>query len=265
MGSGVEQAVQQAATALRAARYVTALAGAGLSAESGIPTFRGPQGLWTRFGEPPMDGYQRFLRDPAAYWQEQLQPTSEGPRAELVKALETAQPNPGHLALAELEQMGVLRFLITQNIDNLHARAGSQQMVEVHGNRSKLRCIACDQRYARSEFSVSQVPPSCPQCGGLVKVDTVMFGEPIPSRWLQACHAEAAASDCMLLVGTSGTVYPAAAFPQMVKERGGSLIEVNPLETHLTRWCDVVIRAPAAEALPLLVQRLRALQGKPNA
>lgn len=253
---GWEEALIAAARLVRQARYVVALVGAGLSKESGIPTFRGPGGLWTKYGEPPMDGYQRFLRDPKAYWEEQLAGEKEGPRAELLRALAQARPNPGHLALVDLERMGVLRCTITQNVDNLHREAGSRRLIEIHGNRTMLRCIACGLRVPRKEFPLTEIPPYCPMCGGLIKGDGVMFGEPIPREWLEACSAEIARCDCMLLIGTSGTVYPAAGFPYLVKAKGGALVEVNPQETHLTHLCDVVVRASAAVALPRLVALL---------
>ena len=254
--------VERAAQLLLTARHVVALVGAGLSVESGIPPFRGPGGLWTRFGEPPMDGYQRFLADPAAHWREQLQgPQDEGPGAEMRKAIEGARPNDGHYALAELERVGVLQHIITQNVDGLHVEAGTTRLVEIHGNRHMLRCIECGLRLPRAEFPVETIPPTCPECGGIVKGDGVMFGEPIPGQLLRTCYEQTALCDCMLLVGTSGTVHPAAAFPQMVKQGDGALIEVNPLLTHLTELCDVVLRGSAAQTLPLLVARVRELQG----
>lgn len=251
-----EKAVEMAAQCIRRTRYVVALVGAGLSQESGIPTFRGPGGLWTRYGEPPMDGYQRFLRDPRAYWEEQMRQEKEGARAELLGAIAQAKPNPGHLALVDLERMGILQCTITQNVDNLHREAGSQRLIEIHGNRTLLRCVSCGLRLPRREFTIRELPPHCPECGGVIKGDGVMFGEPIPKKWLEECYMHTARCDCMLLIGTSGTVYPAAGFPQMVKMQGGSLIEVNPLETHLTPICDVVMRASAAVALPRLVSLL---------
>src|SRR5207247_2559835 len=129
------------------ARYVIALTGAGLSVESGIPPFRGPGGLWTRHGEPPMDGYQRFLKDPRRAWEERLNPA--GPMRELWEALAAARPNPGHQALVELEELGVLKCTITQNVDNLHRTAGSERLLEIHGNATLIRCIECVARYPR--------------------------------------------------------------------------------------------------------------------
>ncbi len=265
MDEALEQAIEQAAQLLARARYVVALVGAGLSAESGIPTFRGPGGLWTRFGEPAMDGYQRFLADPEAYWREQREreQATEGSGAEMREAIEAARPNAGHYALAEMERDGLLRYTITQNIDNLHAEAGSERLVEIHGNRRKLRCIGCGLRVDRTEFTISAIPARCPECGDLIKGDGVMFGEPIPARWLQICHQQTELCDLMLMVGTSGTVYPAAAFPEMVKRGGGILVEANPQESQLSQSSDVTLRMSAATSLPLLAARVRELRGTP--
>jgi NAD-dependent deacetylase len=252
-----EDALEAAARLVVASRHVVALVGAGHSVESGIPPFRGPGGLWTKYGEPDMLGYQNFMRDPKKWWEETLSRT--GPMRELLDALAQAQPNPGHHALAELEQMGQLQHIITQNIDNLHQEAGSVAITEIHGSRVKLRCLGCNSRWPVDEFPIEELPPKCPQCGGMVKSDTVMFGEPIPSDALEECIRQTSMCDCMLLVGTSGVVYPAAGFPQDVKMGGGALIEMNTNETALTPLCDIILRAPTGTSLPRLVERVRQL------
>jgi NAD-dependent protein deacetylase/lipoamidase len=254
----MEDEVDAAARCLVRARYVIALTGAGLSVESGIPPFRGPGGLWTRFGEPPMNGYERFLADPKAAWEDRLNPT--GPMRELWDALRCAEPNPGHRALVELEAMGVVRATITQNVDNLHRLAGSERLLEIHGNATLIRCVACVSRFDRAEIDYAELPPRCSLCGGLLKSDTVSFGEPIPSDVLAACTDEADRADCMLVAGTSATVYPAAGFPMAIAERGGDLIEVNPFPSELTSMCRVTLTGPAGELLPALAERVRALR-----
>jgi NAD-dependent deacetylase len=254
-----DRAVEEAAEALATASYVIALTGAGMSVESGIPPFRGPGGLWTRYGEPPMNGYERFLADPKRAWEERLNPT--GPMRELWKALAAARPNAGHLAFVDLERMGVVRATITQNVDDLHRQAGSRQLLEIHGNATRIRCIECVARFERAEIDTSALPPACPRCGGLLKSDTVSFGEPIPPDVLAGCQRASDRADCVIVAGTSATVYPAAGFALAVLERGGTLIEVNPYETEISALCRVSLREPSAEVLPRVVARLRARTG----
>jgi NAD-dependent deacetylase len=254
-----DDAIELAAERLLRARYVVALTGAGMSVESGIPPFRGPGGLWTKHGEPPMNGWQRFLEDPARAWRERLEP--KGPMRELWATLAAAEPNPGHRALVELEQMGVVRAVITQNVDDLHRQAGTERLLEIHGNATLIRCIDCIARFARDEIDFAVLPPRCPRCDGLLKSDTVSFGEPIPPDVLAGCFEEAERADVMIVAGTSATVYPAAQFPFQVQERGGDLIEVNPHESELTPACRFVLRGPSGEMLPRLVEALRRRRG----
>src|SRR5881398_287401 len=141
----IADALDAAAECISRARYVVALTGAGLSVESGIPPFRGPGGLWTTYGEPPMDGYQRFLQDPKKAWEERLAPT--GASQEMRETIARAAPNLGHAAFVKLEEMEVLRWLITQNVDNLHRRAGSRNVLEIHGNSTLVRCLNCTARF----------------------------------------------------------------------------------------------------------------------
>ena len=246
--------VEEAARLIAAARYCTALVGAGISKESGIPTFRGEGGLWTRLGEPPMDGYQRFLTDPRGWWPDRLE--QQRNPLEFAQAIDAARPNPGHTALAELERRGYLKHLITQNVDNLHIEAGSRAITEIHGNRRKLRCIACGRRGPARSFTEDEVPPRCDRCGGIVKSDTVMFGEPIPRAALDACFEHAGRSDLMLVVGTSATVYPAADFPLQVLRNGGLIIEVNVDETPFTEYAAVSLRGPSGVLLPRVLAAL---------
>jgi NAD-dependent deacetylase len=246
--------IERAAEIVRKARHVVALTGAGMSVESGIPPFRGPGGLWTKYGEPPMNGYERFLADPAKAWKDRLSPS--GPMRELWETLQRAQPNPGHLALVRLEEVGVLRHLITQNIDNLHILAGSRRVAEIHGNATLVRCIECVARFRREDVSVAELPPRCTRCGGILKSDTVSFGEPIPPDVLARCFEETESCDCMIVAGTSATVYPAAQFPIDVRRRGGHLIEINPYESELTPIASVSLQGQSGAVLPALVERL---------
>jgi NAD-dependent deacetylase len=204
-----------------------------------------------------MDGYERFLRDPAAAWRERLHPSEPWLRG-LVETLRAAKPAAGHRALAALEELGFLSALITQNIDDLHRQAGSQRVLEIHGNHRLLRCIGCQERFAPDAIEVcpERLPPRCPHCGDIVKGDTVQFGEPIPPDVLRDCGDAARAADCMLVVGTSATVFPAAEFPLEVLRRGGRVIEVNPEESDLTRLATRFLRGPAGPVLSRLLHHV---------
>jgi NAD-dependent deacetylase len=257
--------IERAAQTILASRYVIALVGAGISVESGIPPFRGKGGLWTKHGEPPMDGYQRFLADPAEHWRQMLERRATDD--EFSRALRDARPNAAHVALARLESIGVLRHTISQNIDNLHFEAGSLAVTEIHGNRTKVRCIDCGARWTWTEFLAAHPEladgadeaPVCPQCGGIVKGDTVMFGEQIPRAFLDECQSQAEAADCIIIAGTSASVTPAAYFPEMVLRAGGAVIEVNTEETPFTPYASATLRGPAGELLPALVAAVEAL------
>jgi NAD-dependent deacetylase len=251
--------LDRAAEILCAARSVVALTGAGLSVESGIPPFRGPGGLWTKYGEPPLDGYQRFMRDPAAAWRQLLSPSEPWLRG-LHETLGAARPNAGHLALAELERLGRVHCLITQNVDDLHRQAGSRALLEIHGNYALVRCLGCGARFERAGFAIDpeNLPPRCPDCGEIVKSDTVSFGEPIPEDVLSRCFQAVARADCMLVAGTSGTVYPAASFPVEVAQSGGSVIEVNLEPSELSALATVQLLGPGGALLSGLVERVRA-------
>ena len=258
----LERAIDSAARLIVESTYVIALTGAGLSVESGIPTFRGAGGLWTRIGEPSMTGYQEFLADPTAYAAKQREIEAGPERSHFREAIERAVPNAGHYALAELESMGVLRMIITQNVDDLHNQAGSERVTEIHGNRTKMRCIGCEARWTRQQYAeMHEGRPDCPECGAIVKSDTVMFGEPIPRSVLARCFAETEMCDCIIVAGTSATVYPAAGFPETVKAYGGLMIEANPDDTPLSVLADVTLRASTARTLPALVERVGALKG----
>jgi NAD-dependent deacetylase len=248
--------ILEAARAIVTADYPIALTGAGMSVESGIPPFRGPGGLWTKYGEPPMNGYQIFLADPKKGWEDRIRRQDD----ELWKPLKAAKPNPGHSALAEMEAIGVLRFLITQNVDDLHRQAGHQALAEIHGNWKLIRCIECGSRFQAGEISLATLPPPCPQCEGILKGDTVAFGEPIPQDVLAQCVEHSALADLVLVAGTSATVYPAAGFALDVKRRGGVLVEANLYESEITPVCDYSLRGPTGEMLPRLAAAVAELR-----
>jgi NAD-dependent deacetylase len=249
-------AIDKAAAIIQSSKHVVALVGAGMSAESGVPTFRGKDGIWTKHGEPDLRDYDRFRENPKWWWERRLNPAPE--MAEFARLIAEAVPNEGHFAMKEMEELGYLKSIITQNIDNLHHVAGSVNVIEIHGNRTKLRCTVCSTRWPSDEFPINELPPSCPECGGIVKGDTVMFGEPIPREVLDQCVDQTWKCDCMLLVGTSAVVNPAAQFPLDARRLGGRLIEINPERTPLSDVSEVVIREASGTALVLILERLRA-------
>ena len=163
-GQSLEQSVEEATRLIHLATHVVALVGAGLSVESGIPPFRGPGGLWTKHGEPDLRDYERFMENPKQWWEDRI--SRKGSYQELIDALAQAKPSGGHVALKEMEDLGYLRHIITQNIDNLHQEAGSRAITEIHGNRTKLRCMACGHRWPLEGFAMDELPPTCPDCGG---------------------------------------------------------------------------------------------------
>ncbi|MBM3945112.1 MAG: hypothetical protein FJ317_06440, partial [SAR202 cluster bacterium] len=203
--------------------------------------------------------YKEFLVDPAAWWRQYLSRGADPARAEFRDAIERARPNAAHAALVELERAGVLKHTITQNVDDLHRQAGSVKLTEIHGNRKLVRCIGCEARWPRAGIAPDAFPPSCALCGGLVKSDSVMFGEPIPRAALESARLETSRCDCMLLVGTSATVMPSASFPRDVLSRSGCVIEINPEPTALSEQADVVLRAGAGTAMAMLARRVREL------
>jgi len=236
------------------ARYAIALTGAGISAESGIPTFRGKDGLWTKHGEPPLNQFEQFATDPSAWWDD-LRRRRESPD-EMTRAIAEAVPNDGHFAVAELERIGVLKHVITQNVDGLHRVAGTQAITEIHGNRGFLRCLDCNSRHPFEEVPES-LPPRCDDCGGLVKTDTVMFGEAIPRDALRSCMAESERADCLILIGTTAVVSPAADFAWQIRSSGHPLIEVNLDPTVISGHCEVAIHAEAGEVMSRIADRVK--------
>ena len=250
-----------AAEKICGASHVVALVGAGMSAESGIPTYRGSGGIWTKIGEPDPRSFQNFMNDPKLWWERMLNPdlvNEESPeRAKFTKALAEAKPNPGHFALVELEKMGKLDTIITQNVDGLHRIAGNNNVAEIHGNRNYYRCLDCSSRFLRDEFTIIDIPPKCPNCQGMIKGDGVMFGEPIPSDVLARCITATQNCDAMLVLGTSGTVYPAASFPTEAYMNGAYIVEINPERTPISDIVTTQIAGATGDILPLLVEKIR--------
>ncbi len=245
----------KAARALAAARHAVAFTGAGISAESGIPTFRGSgkDSLWSRFKPEELATPEAFARNPVRVWEWYKW------RMELIRK---AEPNPGHKALAKLEELGVIKAVITQNVDGLHQRAGSMRVIELHGSIWRVRCSnpTCTYRTEIRE-PPKEIPPRCPACSHYLRPDVVWFGEPLPQDAWNEAVSLARTSDLVLVVGTSGAVYPAAYIPIMVKEGGGTLIEVNVAESSLTPYADVFLKGKAGEVLPKLLELVHEFLG----
>ena len=259
MSEDLKEEISLAAKEISRSKYVIASTGAGFSTESGIADFRGPDGIWTKFGAPDMNGFQRFMEDPKSLIKEFTRPGMAG----MVKNLLGAKPNPGHRALAELEKMGILKCLITQNVDNLHRAAGNKNVVEFHGNLYRLRCLTCNSRFNLGDSDNIKMHRS--KCNGIVKTDAVMFGEQIPPDALNNSFNEAKKCDCIIVAGTSAVVYPAASLPQIAKEVGARIIEINAEETHLTYTIsDHFLKGKTGEIIPLIVDEIKQLKGTVN-
>jgi len=220
---------------------VVVLTGAGVSAESGVPTFRGADGLWRNFRAEDLATPSAFARDAKLVWEWYQW------RRELIGA---CRPNPAHDFIARLERASRGDFLlVTQNVDGLHRLAGSTKLVEVHGNIWDVRCTACGAGREDRTLPFPELPPRCDACGGLLRPGVVWFGEPLPEEPMARAFAAAESCELMLVVGTSAVVYPVAYLPQIAKRAGAYVIEVNPDETPLTPLADESLRGKAAEVL----------------
>jgi NAD-dependent deacetylase len=228
---------------------VAVLTGAGVSEESGIPTFRDPQtGLWSQYDPLVLATAEAFAENPKRVWD-----WYEWRRE--VRA--RAQPNAGHYALAELESALPHFTLITQNIDNLHRGAGSCNIIELHGNIFRNKCSRENALVDRADARPTENGLlACPRCGAYLRPDVVWFGEPLPAPALERAFEEAQTCDLFFSIGTSAVVEPAASLPRVARSRGATLIEINPRETEISGWADVVVRGKSGEVLPRIVQTL---------
>jgi NAD-dependent deacetylase len=238
------QRMVEAAGRLRSARRVLVLTGAGVSAESGVPTFRGPGGLWRQYRPEDLATPEAFARDPLLVWEWYAW------RRELIAPL---RPNAAHRAIARLEARTPEFLLATQNVDGLHTAAGSARVVELHGTIWRLRCTACARASEDRRVPLPELPPRC-ACGGRLRPDVVWFGEALPDEAVQRALEAAQAADAVLVVGTSSLVYPAAALPRIARAAGAFVVEINPEATPLSEAADVSLRGPAASVVPALVE-----------
>lgn len=239
--------ILRAAAVLRGARRIVVLTGAGISAESGVPTFRGPDGLWRKFRAEDLATPEAFARDPVLVWE-----WYDWRRGIIAKVA----PNAGHVVLARWETRFPNFTLITQNVDGLHALAGSRRLLELHGNIWKTRCPDEDRVVENRDVPLSPIPPRCASCGGLLRPHIVWFGEDLDQDILRQAFSACAQADVMLAVGTSALVHPAASLPLAASESGATIIEINPDPTPLTPHADIPLRGKAGEILPRLAAAL---------
>jgi NAD-dependent deacetylase len=249
---GLQAPIQTVAALIRQARYVFVLTGAGISTESGIPDFRGPAGVWTR--DPKAERLSTL-----SYYMSDPQVRAESWRQRLDHPAWSAQPNAGHLALAELERKGRLQTLVTQNIDGLHHQAGSSPeiTIEIHGTMREVVCMMCGERApmerALARVRAGEADPPCSSCGGILKSATISFGQNLDPDDLARSQVAAAKSDFFLAVGTSLAVYPAAGLPALALGAGARLVIINAEPTPLDADAEVVFQQPIGEVLPAIV------------
>ncbi|TXT55383.1 MAG: NAD-dependent protein deacylase 1 [Candidatus Thorarchaeota archaeon] len=234
-----------AASTIQGSEYLVSLTGAGISKESNVPTFRGADGLWKNHDAMELATPQAFRKDSKLVWE--WYSWRQGLIAE-------CSPNPGHDTLAKWEQQGLLKCLITQNVDGLHRRAKSEKVLEVHGDLWAIKCTECS--YHSRLSKPADGIPKCPECGSKLRPDVVWFGESLNPEIMKSVYRELELADTIIVIGTSALVQPAASFPLLVKQQGGKIIELNIEETPLTRYVDVHISGPSGVMLPKIDELL---------
>jgi len=243
--------IHRAAGDLVRSKNAVALTGAGISVESGIPPFRGKGGLWERFDPMEYAHIDAFMKNPAKVWDVLIK--------EMKGIIDNARPNNAHKGLAKLEKLGILKTIITQNVDGLHQMAGNTDVIEFHGNFAWQRCMECNNRCETTKIDIGQIPPRC-ECGGIYKPECIFFGEMIPPQYLRRSEMVASACDTMLVIGTSAGVQPAATIPLIAKQAGAKVIEINLERTPLSKESsDYIILGKAGEVLKTLTTEIERL------
>ncbi|MBS1253265.1 MAG: NAD-dependent protein deacylase Sir2 [Anaerolineales bacterium] len=250
----MRDSIEHAVDLLRQADHVVVFTGAGVSKESGLPTFREAQeGLWAKYDPEELASMEGFRRDPEMVWAwYQHRRTLYG----------DVEPNPGHHAIVELEELVPRVVVVTQNVDDLHRRAGSTDLIELHGNIYDFKCLDEGHRLKLADLEgQAETPPRCPHCGSLVRPDVVWFGELLPAEALDRAFWESRQCDVMLVVGTSAVVQPAATLPYEAADHGASIVEVNPNPSGASHIADVLLQGPSGEVLPRVLGELRRQKG----
>jgi NAD-dependent deacetylase len=246
----IKNSLLKATDMLAASKMTIALTGAGISVESGIPPFRGKGGIWEIYDPVEYAHIDSYLKHPEKVWQVFLM--------NLVTTLNRAKPNNGHKGLAQLENLGQLHTIVTQNVDGLHQAAGNTDVIEFHGNFAWHCCMSCENRLETHALDLSVLPPRC-HCGGIFRPECIFFGEMIPQDALERSYLLARQCDVILVVGTSASVQPAAMIPEMAKSAGAKVIEINLEKTPLTgRISDIFLQGSAGDMMPKLVSALKA-------
>jgi NAD-dependent deacetylase len=244
--------IEKAAADLVGAKNVVALTGAGISVESGIPPFRGKGGIWDKIDPMEYAHIDSFLQNPEKVWRVLIRGMKD--------VIDQARPNDAHKGLAQLESLGILKTIITQNVDGLHQDAGNTDVIEFHGNFAWQRCMDCNRRYTTQSVGMRRLPPNC-KCGGILRPECVFFGEPIPPQHLYRSQLAAEQCDVMLVIGTSAYVQPAANIPIISKQSGARVIEINPEPTPLTHHVsDYLIKGAAGEVTSRIMEKLEKLR-----
>ncbi len=252
----MEHKIDEVARLIAGAKKVVVFVGAGLSTESGIPDFRSPGGVWDRYDPADFD-FQNFLSRESSrekYWQM---------ATEMYEAMKDAQPNAGHMAVAELERLGKLDCLITQNIDGLHFKAGNsgEKVLELHGTAMHVACLSCQKRYDRGPIqervAAGEKAPRCDSCGGLLKPATISFGQSMPERETAEAFRRSAACDVFIVIGSSLVVYPAAQMPVEAKRAGAKLVIINRDATPCDSMATIVLRGPAGPTMGAILEKAK--------
>lgn len=244
----MKELYEKAANIIKKSKNLIALTGAGHSVESGIPDFRGKDGLWTKYDPMEYAHIETFRIHPEKSWELLF---------EMQKLTGKAKPNAGHYALAKLEQLGFLKAVITQNIDNLHQEAGNKRVIEYHGNDKRLECLECGRIFETSDFKIEKTPPRCKNCNAVLKPTVIFFGENIPFEAMAESNHLTEIADAVMVIGTSAQVYPAASIPYIAKKNGAAIIELNLERTVLTSSItDIFIEGLIGKTLPELLKHI---------
>jgi NAD-dependent deacetylase len=250
----INEKIRKATEIIKNSNYIVVFSGAGISTESGIDDFRSPGGLWERYDPSTYASYHYFLEDPTLFWKMQK---------EVDELIDEANPNQAHLVIAELEKMGKIKAIITQNIDMLHQKAGSgkygAKIYQLHGEYGKLHCVKCNKEFEFGEIDTKNVEYPVCECSGYIKPKVVLFGESLPYGVLEGAMYECCQADCLIIVGSSLLIYPANQMPLIAKQYGSQLILINRENTIMNDLADIFLKGSAGEIFTELIKELKSI------